>query len=165
MDNKMNYKKALNKSTNKKTIKIGNKNYVRNEEKYKKFKTNILVFTLAVAVTVGSFTVIKDYFKFNDAKTNISLDVYDQMNASGYQSYPDPEDGRWDYHYEMLDGIDPFHLLVYMGGESALDVMKHRGYESWDDYAAEEGFENKDDWYRAEKKEILNSDNKTRGVK
>lgn len=163
MDNKMNYQKALNKSTNKKKIRIGSKNYILDTKRFRKFKMNVLAITTSVALTVTAFTVVKDDIKFHYEKNNISFNVADEMQKSGYNSFP--VDGNWDRRYELLDGIDAFDLLVYMGSDAALDVINYRGYESWDDLAKKEGYKDKYEWYDAEKKETVNSKNKTRGAK
>ncbi len=162
MDNKMNYQKALKKSTNKKIIKIGDKNYVLNKERFRQFKLKMVAITASVVMTITAFNLVKDDVKFAFMKDNISLEVAGQMIENNYQSFPGIDDGKWDYRYERLDSIDPFSLLVYMGAPDAESVIQYRGFENWDDYAKSEGYENKDEWYQAQKKLVVNQKNKSR---
>lgn len=163
MDNEMNYRKSLNKSTNKKVIRIGSQNYVVNAERFKEFKKNVIAITVSVALAIATFGYVKDNIKFHHEKVDISLEVYDQMVDKGYK--PVPAEGEWDYRYELLDGIDPFDLSIYMGSEDALSILQYRGYESWDDYAQQEGYKNQRDWYNAQKKKVINPETKSKGGK
>ncbi|MDD2181640.1 MAG: hypothetical protein PHW32_04660 [Bacilli bacterium] len=159
----MNYQKSLNKSTNKKKIRIGSKNYILDTKKFKKFKMNILAITTSVALTITAYGLVKDNVKFHFEKENINFNVVEQMQESGYQAFP--VDGDWNYRYDKLDNIDAFDLLIYMGADDALDVIQYRGYESWEDLAQKEGYEDKYEWYNAQKEEVINKDTKTRGGK
>ena len=60
MDNEMNYRKSLNKSTNKKVIRIGSQNYVVNAERFKEFKKNVIAITVSVALAIATFAYVKD---------------------------------------------------------------------------------------------------------
>lgn len=162
MQERINYERALKKSVNKKRIKIGANNYIVDTEKLRKLKNNIVVFTGAVALTVMLLGVAKDEIKFHNEKLNIMFSVSSQMADSGYGTVP--VNGEWSYRYDLIDDIEPFNLLLYMGEKSTLNVLQHRGYDSWDEYVNKEGYENMDSWYKTQK-EIVLEQTKVRSVK
>lgn len=159
----MSYQKSLKKSTNKKRIRIGSKNYILDTKKFRKFQLNVLAVTASVIFAISAFGVVKDGMKFHNAKTAISFEVADEMIENGYRTVP--VDGNWDHRFELLDELEPFELLVYMGGDGSLDVLKYRGYESWDDYAKQEGFKDQYDWYAAQRENVIHPQTKARGGK
>lgn len=162
MKERINYERALNKSVNQKRIKISSKNYILDKQKFKEFKKNVVIFTSAVALTVMLLGVVKDEIKFHNEKLNIMFSVSSQMADSGYGTVP--INGNWSYRYDLIDDIEPFNLLLYMGEESTLNVLRHRGYDSWNDYVNKEGYENINSWYKGQKEMVLEQ-TKVRGVK
>lgn len=162
MDNKMNYQKALKKSTNKKIVKIGKKNYVLDVKRFKQFQLKMLAITAAVAITLASFNIVKDEVKFHFKKGDISLGVAYEMSDNNYLSFPNIETGQWDYRYDLIDDIDPFRLLIYMGAQASEAVLQYRGYENWEEYAKSEGYESKEQWYLDQRDSYITKQKKTR---
>ncbi len=144
------YEKALKKSTNKKVIKILGKNYVLNVERHKKFRKKMLAIIMSASLAVTTY-VMRDHIKFELMKNNLNLNVVDQMLEVGYQTFPNLDTGQWDYNYELLDGVDIFELMHYVGTNTSEQILQYRGYENWDDFAQKEGFKDKYEWYHNKK--------------
>lgn len=144
------YEKALKKSTNKKVIKILGKNYVLNVERHKQFRKKMLAIILSAAFAVTTYAM-RDHIRFELKRNNLKLNVVEQMLEVGYQTFPNPDTEQWDYNYELLDGIDIFELMHYVGTSTSEQILQYRGYENWDDYAQKMGYENKHEWYHNKK--------------
>lgn len=162
MKEEMNYQKALNKSINQETIEIGPNNFVKDSKKFEEFKKKLIAITTSAALTVSAFTITKNIIKPHIKENDLRFETINQMLDRGYEAHP--FDGTYDQRYYLIDDIDPFSLLIYMGEESALRILNYRGYKSWDDYAEKEGYENKEEWRKAKKQELVNPKSKERGL-